>query len=76
MEWSLFWVQIHGFSIGMMKEKICIVIGETVGDVEEVDGGDGKSVWGKFLRVRVNVNKTKPLKRGTRISTGDGKKSW
>ena len=31
-----FWIQIHGLPLGMMIEKIGVVLGETMGDVEEV----------------------------------------
>ncbi|XVF50556.1 hypothetical protein PTKIN_Ptkin04bG0110900 [Pterospermum kingtungense] len=37
LDYFPFWVQIHGLPIGLISEKIAIVIGESLGDVEEVD---------------------------------------
>ena len=37
MEWCSFNVQIHGLSFDMLTGKIGIVLGESIGDVEEVD---------------------------------------
>ena len=74
LQWCPFWVQIHGLPLGLMTTKIATVLGESIGDVEEVDADGEKMAWGKFLRVRVAINISKPLKRGTRI-TIEGKGS-
>ncbi|XVF37028.1 hypothetical protein REPUB_Repub19eG0110300 [Reevesia pubescens] len=73
--WCPFWIQIHGLPIEMMNVKVGTVIAESIGDVEEVDSRGGDMVWGHFLRVRVNVNITKPLKRGTIVMDGDSIKT-
>ena len=39
-------------------------LGSTVGVVEEVDTNEEGFEWGKFLRVRIRINITKPLARG------------
>ncbi|XVE95534.1 hypothetical protein REPUB_Repub02eG0105900 [Reevesia pubescens] len=61
LDWCSLWVQIHGISNSMMNERIGMVVGESLGDVEEVDKQDGSMAWGKFLRVRVIFNVTKAL---------------
>ena len=43
LQWCPFWVQIHGLSLAMMIEKIDLILGESVGDVEEVDS-DGEQM--------------------------------
>ena len=40
MDWCQFWVQIHGLPLGMMNEKIGIVLGEAFGEVLEVDSSE------------------------------------
>ncbi|XVF14396.1 hypothetical protein REPUB_Repub09cG0055200 [Reevesia pubescens] len=74
MDWCPFWVQIHGLPSGIMSENVGMVLGEFVGDVEEVDIRGEQMAWGRFLRIKVNINTTKPLKMGTRVSSSDGKK--
>lgn len=46
------------------------MIGESIGDVEEVD----TSEWGRWLRIRVAVDLAKPLMRGRRLSLPGGDK--
>jgi len=47
-----------------MNSDIRYRIGESIGKVEEVDvTGDGVG-WGRFLRIRVHIDLTKPLDRG------------
>ncbi|KAF5468801.1 hypothetical protein F2P56_012921 [Juglans regia] len=50
-------------------------IGATVGDVITVDVDGEGSGWGKFIRIRVNLDITKPLPRGRTIKM-DGTQRW
>ena len=68
LHWCPFWVQIHGLPLGMMIEKIGLILGESIGDVEELDVDNDKLVWGKYLRVRVLLNITHPLKKGSKVA--------
>ena len=56
----------------MMIEKIRVVLGETMGDVEEVEAEGNQLAWGRYLRVRVALNVRKLLKRGRKISIAGG----
>ena len=40
--WCPFWVQVHGLPLGMMTEKTGLILGESMGDVEEVDTDEEK----------------------------------
>ncbi|XVF09603.1 hypothetical protein REPUB_Repub07fG0108000 [Reevesia pubescens] len=51
MDWCPFWIQIHELPIGFMNEKVGIVLGDSLGDVEEVETSEGKLAWGKFMRL-------------------------
>ena len=55
-----------------MTKKIGVVLGETIGDVEEIDAERGQMALGRYLRVRVSINISKPLKRGSRIALSGG----
>ena len=41
-------MQVYGLSLSLMTEKIGIILGETIGEVEEVDAG-GTNGLGKIL---------------------------
>ncbi|XVF00471.1 hypothetical protein REPUB_Repub04eG0004000 [Reevesia pubescens] len=74
MIWELcpLWIQIHGIPMGLMLEKIGTIIGHALGDVLEVVTSDSLLGWEKYLRVRVMINVTKPLNRGTWLTIGNG----
>ena len=67
-QWCPFWVQIHGLPLGLMTRKIGIVLGESIGDVKEIDIEGEQMAWGRYLRVRVVKDITKPLKRGSKLA--------
>ena len=50
-----------------MIERIGIVLGKSIDEVEEVDVEEGQIVWGCYLRVRVVINISKPSKRGSKV---------
>ncbi|KAL5813762.1 hypothetical protein ACOSQ4_024403 [Xanthoceras sorbifolium] len=54
-----------------MSKEAGIFLGNFVGSVEEVDTGSSGSYMGKYLRVRVEVDITKALRRGIRVLMGD-----
>ena len=74
MDWCPFWIQIHGLPLGLMTEKIGIVIGESIGEVLKVDFMNDQLAWGKWMRVRVNMNITLSIKHGKMITVEGGKK--
>ena len=74
LQWCPFRVQIHGLPLGLMTAKIGTVLGESIGDVEEVDVDEEQMAWGCYLCVRVAINISKPLKTGRKIAV-EGKDS-
>lgn len=60
---ALFWVQIHKVPIMCMNKETVITLGESIGSVKEVET-DSSGEWiGKFVRSRISVDITKPLKK-------------
>ncbi|XVE64372.1 hypothetical protein DITRI_Ditri07aG0095700 [Diplodiscus trichospermus] len=74
LDWCSFWVQLHGLPLRMMTERIGIAIGESIGDVEEVETCGEKVAWGKYRRVRILIDTTKPLKRRKLVALDNGTK--
>ncbi|XVE99180.1 hypothetical protein REPUB_Repub03eG0175100 [Reevesia pubescens] len=73
-EYYPFWVQVFGLPVGLMTEHIGIVIGDSLGDVLEVDANANQISWGKYMRIRVRINVMEPLERGTSLALKDGMK--
>ena len=71
----MFWVQVHDIPIHFMctevVEKICKNIGEVVQSI-----GAETEEGGNFVRVRVKINISLPLCRGSVITLESGEKSW
>ncbi|KAK2640225.1 hypothetical protein Ddye_028020, partial [Dipteronia dyeriana] len=62
-----FWVQIHQVPLLCMIKAIGNFLGGMIGQVLAVDGGASGVCVGKFLRVRVRVDITRPLKCCLRV---------
>jgi hypothetical protein len=72
---SPFWIQVHDIPLICMNKHVGLKIGESIGRVEEVDvTGEGIG-WGRCLRIRVQVDITKPLERGRALEL-NGKMVW
>jgi hypothetical protein len=72
---SPFWIQVHDMPLLCMNKSVGTKIGESLGQLEDVDvAGDGTG-WGSCLRLRVNIDLMKPLDRGKALSLA-GKTSW
>ena len=57
-----FWVQIYQVPLLCTFREIGWSLGEMIGVVVDVDGGLASDCAGKFLRVRVRIDITKPLR--------------
>ncbi|KAL5818562.1 hypothetical protein ACOSQ4_022404 [Xanthoceras sorbifolium] len=68
-----FWVQIHNIPLLCMNKEVGIFLGKQIGEFIDIDLGDSGDCLGKYLRVRILINISKPLKRCIRIDlTGSG----
>jgi hypothetical protein len=50
-----------------MNSEIGAMIGSAIGQVKEVETDEERVGWGKFLRVKIRVDLTKPLMCGRRL---------
>ncbi|OMO64624.1 reverse transcriptase [Corchorus capsularis] len=62
-----FWVRIFRLMLNMMNEMVGKAVGQVLGTVMEVD-----PYWGRFLRIRVNVDLNLPMKKTHEVETPDG----
>ena len=73
---SPFWVQIHNLPLHCRTRETGWAIGSKLGEVVDVDVTESGVQWGKYLRVRVQLDVTKKLIRGKKIAVEGGEQSW
>lgn len=65
------WVQCHNVAIAFLTKDILERIGSKIGKVEEIDEGDSGSYLGRFVRIRIRLNISQPLKRFVRVGVDE-----
>lgn len=70
-----FWVRMINLPLACMGDEIGRKIGATIGTVEAVDTEANGMGWGEFLRVKIQLDLTKPLLRGRKLNI-QGKLGW
>lgn len=63
------WVQVHDLKVGFMSEAVLKSVGNYVGSYVQSCPNNFTGVWREYMRIRVTINLSKPLKR--RIKTQD-----
>ena len=71
-----FWVQIHDLPILSMKKKVVGALGNYLGEVIKASEMDEDTGNRRCLRVRVNLDITKPLIQGRKIGLARGVEGW
>nr|XP_020146914.1 uncharacterized protein LOC109732126 [Aegilops tauschii subsp. strangulata] len=67
------WVRVFDLPLGMMCREAGLAIGDIVGEALEVDAGSDGMAVGKFLRVKVRMDITKPIMRRFVLEKDGGK---
>ena len=70
------WVQIWGAPFDMISPVVAERIGSRLGVVEEVEKRRRQEEQNLFMRVRIALPITKPLRRGGYIAGTDGERTW
>jgi hypothetical protein len=74
--YAAFWIRVYNLPILSMVRDVGEDIGNDIGRVVEVDVPENGIGWGRFLRIRVEIDVTKPLLRGKILEDGEGKPFW
>jgi hypothetical protein len=72
---AAFWVRMIDLPLACMGRDIGNKIGASMGVVEAVDTDARGMGWGEFLRVKVQIDLSKPLARGRKINI-EGTAHW
>lgn len=73
---AMFWVQLHGVPLLNMTTMVARKIGALMGQVVEVEQGEGEECIGRFLRVRIRIPIDQPLMRGAFVDFPDEGSIW
>ncbi|KAK7821724.1 hypothetical protein CFP56_037355 [Quercus suber] len=76
METTSLWVQIWGAPFDMFSPRVAKEVGDRLGVAEEVEWKNKKDDINLFMRVRVALPISKPLRRGGFLAGSDGECSW
>nr|XP_023875245.1 uncharacterized protein LOC111987738 [Quercus suber] len=71
-----FWVQVWGLPFEFMNEVVGKDIGGTIGNFLEIDKRSWQSDQAKYMRIKVDVQLDKPLRRGGFVSSPESGKHW
>ncbi|KAL5567492.1 hypothetical protein UlMin_024067 [Ulmus minor] len=69
------WVQVHNVLLSCMNRDCAEIIGNRIGWFSEVAMGDKGVCWGNFLRIRIVVDISKPLKCLVKLCLKEGSTS-
>ncbi len=70
---SAFWIRVLNLPIKSMIREVAEDIGNAVGRFIEADVPESGLGWGRYLRVRVEIDVTQPLLRGKILEFSDNK---
>ena len=76
MENDSLWIQIWSAPFDMVSPQVAKEVGSRLGVVEEVEWKQRKDDFNYFMRVRVSLPISKPLRRGAFIVGSDGERTW
>lgn len=71
-----FWVQVHNVPFNCMNSVMAQRLGEVIGKVEEIENSGMNDWTGPFMRIRVIIDITKPLRRGLKVKNSEGLIVW
>lgn len=74
--YSPFWVQIQGLPLGFLNVRSGMKIAESLGDIIAMEDPDGRGKPMKFIRVRVWIDISKPLKKGFFLKRAQNEDVW
>ena len=61
------WVQLHDIQVGFKSLQVCKDLGNYIGQFVEADSKNFLGLWRDYLRIRVTIDVTRPLKRRKKI---------
>ena len=76
LRWSPFWIQIYNLPLKSMTSGTGYAIGGKIGEVLEVDVPEKGVQWGKYLRVKVNIDTMRKIVKGKKVCIEGNSGRW
>lgn len=70
------WAQIRDLPLKFMSINCAKQMGNAIGKFINWDKGTGQIIWGKYMRIRVELQIDQPLMRGLNLDMEDGSTKW
>lgn len=67
-----FWIQVHDFPVGYLSESIGRQLGNFIGRFIDYDEMNSSVIWRAYMRIRVAIDVSNPLKRCKKIRKAYG----
>ncbi|KAM0888002.1 hypothetical protein ACQ4PT_028605 [Festuca glaucescens] len=68
------WIRVGNLPLGKLDKETGILVGNKVGEFEDVELGEDGLAKGRVLRVKIKLNIKQPLMRGVMVQVGDEQK--
>lgn len=68
----IIWVQIHEVPIGFRSEKVCMMVGNTIGEYIESNQRNFSGLFQPYMRINVRINAFKGLLGGLHLKRKKG----
>ncbi|XP_074363279.1 uncharacterized protein LOC141703746 [Apium graveolens] len=66
------WIQIHDLPNGFMTEAVGKQLGDFFGEFLQYDANNNTSIWRECMRIKINLDARKPLKKRKKITCRNG----
>lgn len=71
-----FWVQVHNIPRNFFMEQVAKAIGSSLGVFIKADKKNFEGPWKTFMRIRITMDITKPLRSGMKMRKEGGECLW
>ncbi|KAI8009448.1 hypothetical protein LOK49_LG06G02593 [Camellia lanceoleosa] len=70
------WVHVSNLPLISMTSDVGVLLGNQLGQFLDMEYGDDGIAWGRTLRLRVEINIAKPLRRGLKLAVSGRDSIW
>ncbi|PPR85315.1 hypothetical protein GOBAR_AA35374 [Gossypium barbadense] len=60
---SPFWLRVYNIPIELMDRQLVVAVGNAIGELVAIDWKDRNGAWTEFMRLKVKIDISKPLRR-------------
>ncbi|PPR91253.1 hypothetical protein GOBAR_AA29434 [Gossypium barbadense] len=69
---SPFWLRVYNIPIELMDRQLAVEVGNAIGELVAIDWKDRNGAWTEFMRLKVKINISKPLRRIVKLASRYG----